>query len=411
MAESKLLTSKKILFICDDSTWINDFVSRTLLKCKKSNFTKVGSNIIVKEYYSQFKDAERIILHWEGRHRGGEGIIEELLEINKKFQIDDKTIILTTSPSHEDVLYFSELGLTKIVAMRNRQDFLQKAFKEFVTYFNFVKPVKGLEKAWKNIYVFLENIKKEKPEKETIEKIEISLEKILEFTGNPTCQYHDVEGTLFLFKEQPQKAIAAWEKAIEINSKYFRSYDNLIDHFLTIGEFQKAIEITKKLYAMNNKSISRMVTLGQIYESQGETIKAEHYYKLALSKDQNISGAINGLASIRFKQGDLEETRKLLTKSNLSNVMASSLNKEGILLVRKGEFEGALNHYSKAQYVLPMQDKGPMLFYNMGLCYSKWGRLEDAINFLKIALIKDPDYSKAKTLIEKIQKSLPSNAA
>ena len=44
-----------------------------------------------------------------------------------------------------------------------------------------------------------------------------------------------------------------------------------------------------------------------------------------------------------------------------------------------------------------------MLFYNIGLCYEKWGKRDMAQEFLKIALIKEPNYKKAQKLLNQIQ--------
>ena len=69
----------------------------------------------------------------------------------------------------------------------------------------------------------------------------------------------------------------------------------------------------------------------------------------------------------------------------------------------------ACEHYTRAQYVLPHQDKGPLLFYNIGLCYARWGKHKMAQEFLKIALIKEPTYRKAQKLLEQVDLKYASN--
>ena len=70
--------------------------------------------------------------------------------------------------------------------------------------------------------------------------------------------------------------------------------------------------------------------------------------------------ALNGMAEIRFHQGDLEESRRLLARSQLAYKTAANLNQMGIDMVKKLKYEQALEHYTRAQYVLPQQDKGPL---------------------------------------------------
>jgi Tfp pilus assembly protein PilF len=71
--------------------------------------------------------------------------------------------------------------------------------------------------------------------------------------------------------------------------------------------------------------------------------------------------------------------------------------------VRQGKYREALTHYSHAQYVLPQQDKSPLLFYNMGLCFARWGRPHTASEFLRIALIKQPEFKKAQQLLSRLE--------
>ena len=102
-------------------------------------------------------------------------------------------------------------------------------------------------------------------------------------------------------------------------------------------------------------------------------------------------------------QGEFNEARSLLLRSQNCTRTASYLNQKGIGLVKRKKYEEALALYQNAQYVLPDQDKGPLLFYNIGLCYSRWGKLKMAKEYLRLALIKKPDYNKAELLLGRIE--------
>ena len=106
----------------------------------------------------------------------------------------------------------------------------------------------------------------------------------------------------------------------------------------------------------------------------GEQEKAEKFYDLALSRNRHCSAALNGLAQIRFEQGLLSESRDLMERSQSAQELASYLNKVGISLVKEKKFHEALDHYSKAQFVLTHHDKGAQLLYNIALCYLRWGK-------------------------------------
>ena len=69
-------------------------------------------------------------------------------------------------------------------------------------------------------------------------------------------------------------------------------------------------------------------------------------------------------------------------------------------------FWDRFDHYTKAQYVLPHQNKGPMLFYNIGLCYFRWHKVDMAKEFLRLALIKEPGYKKASKLLGMVEEQV-----
>ncbi len=153
---------------------------------------------------------------------------------------------------------------------------------------------------------------------------------------------------------------------------------------------------------LNKHRISRMVQIADIHLEQKDNDKAEHYYNLALEKDKFCSGALNGLAQIHFEKDELVKARDLLVNSQSAFEVAKKLNAKGVNLVKNGNYEGALELYTKAQFVLPQDDKGPKLFFNIALCYFRWKKYKEAKEFAQIALVKDPTYIKAKNLIEKI---------
>lgn len=402
---SKLIDGRKVIVICDETTWVSDFIQRNLRHSGYAAERGFRSDIVVKEHSALFAEAELIIALWDTNFRSIEGIMEELREMMPSYPFAEKVIALTMTASREDSVFRqNDLGIHKVVAIRNRKDHLEKATEKFRHWLQVGNPLKGIEKAWQNLYRFTATLDMEKPSDTEISKLEKALRKVLEFIGKPNSRYLDLQGVIQYMRHNFQEAVTLWEQAIDRDPNFLEPYQHLVVHHMNHGSKEQAIALTKKLFAINKKGLSSLVSLGSMHETIGEDSRAEHYYKLALSKDAHLSSAINGLASIKFRQGKLEQSRELLAKSQQSTSMASQLNRHGIELVRKGNFEEALGHYTKAQYVLPTHDKGPMLFYNMGLCCSKWGKIVEAEQFLRIALIKDPEYQKARDLLARLPK-------
>ena len=202
-------------------------------------------------------------------------------------------------------------------------------------------------------------------------------------------------------------AFQNWQKALDINPNYYPTRNAIIDSYCEEQRYDEALNLLRQMQTRNKHSVSRLVKIGEIHSQLKDREKAEHYYNSALTKDQFCGSALNGLAILRFDQGKIEESRRLLSQSSIANKIASKLNRHGVELVKQEKYQEALEHYTKAQYVLPQQDKDPMLFYNIGLCYSRWGKQDTAKQFLQLALIKEPNYKKA----EKLLKQLSNQAA
>lgn len=392
---------REVMVICDDRTWIWGF-SRHCLNSIGKEFFRVPSNVPIRQSWNRFRHAEAIIVHWENPGRHGGAVIEEILEIDPYFDTAEKVIVLTTDPIHEDVVHFGELGIQKVLRIKNIDTHLDKSANDLSAMIP--QSHQRLKRnPWTRVLRALNNLPA-KASPELLKKIEEAVEMLCRTVDRQkTARYYDAKALLAAARDQKEAALAHWQKALHLNPSYYRSYHNMIKFYRRYGDNRQALDLLRKLQVLNKNNIWRMVQMGEIHKELDEEAKAEHLFQSALSKDRYCNGALCGLAEIRFRQGHLEEARGLLARTTIASKTASALNKMGIELVKAEEYEEALSHYSKAQYVLPQQEKGPMLFYNIGLCYKRWGKIDLAREFLKLALVKEPNYEKAIRLLEQVK--------
>ncbi len=408
MAETQ--TSKpprfsETLAIMDDQTWIWSLATQQLEFLGMAH-VRLPSTVPIRQSWDRLRDAARIIIHWEAKGRSGGAVIEEILDVQPNFDVGERVVILTTNPTHEDVVYLSELGVRRIVRLRNRDKDLIQGGRELDLHLTAEPESDRKEIAWRKLLYVLDTLP-EQVSPEAISRIEGGVRKLKpdEFTA----RYLDALAVVAMLKDDDESAVRGWYAALDRNPNYYRTYHNLIRFYRRRGKLEDALALMQKMQELNKSSISRLVGMGEIQMQLLDAGKAEFYFKSALDRDHYCSGALNGLAEIRFHQGNLEESRLLLARSHLGFKAASSLNQQGIEMVRRNKFEDALEHYTRAQYVLPHQDKGPLLFYNIGLCYARWGKHKMAQEFLKIALIKEPTYRKAQKLLEQVDLKYASN--
>lgn len=385
-----------------DEKWIIAMIQAALQPINKE-FVCLGSKTAIRRAMERFEDAERVIIHWEGYTRRGGAIVEELMESTPLFDVKNQVIILTTEPNREDVYYFHELGLARVIKVSQTKKGQQAAREELASHF--LKPIsKGtpLKDAWLKVQNLLDDLGPNS-EFERVTAIEKAIAKLSQKSkGKLSATYYDAMGTISYARGNATKAEQFWMKALELNPNFYRTYQNLIKFYDTEKKYDQSLSLMHKLNKLNRNNISRLTDIGETHKKMENNTKAEHYFNLVLDQDENHTRALNGLAEIRFDQGLFEDARKLLQKSDNPEATASNLNRKGIELVRAKRFQEALELYQNAQYVLPNQEKGPMLLYNIGLCYSRWGKFKLAREYLKLALIKKPDYEKAKTLLNRL---------
>lgn len=391
----------EILVVHDNEDWIWRLAHASLTDSRRE-FVRIPTSTPIRQSWKRFKNAERVIIYWESKKRSGGAITEEILDISPHFDTGEKIIVLTTNATREDVVYFNELGIRRIVTIRNRTKDLEVATREILAHIDQPSTKDRVERTWQRVQYAIDTMP-ENASEEHLVTIETTLKKIQSIQGY-SARWYDAYASLQAMKGNYSEALNYWLKSLEMNPNHFRTYNNLINFHRKCENHSEAIGLLKKMHELNKSNISRLVSMGEVHQSLFDSERAEFFFKSALDRDSLCAGALNGLAEIKFNQGHIDEARNLLSKSHLAYKSASNFNQKGIDLVRLGQFEEALEHYTKAQYVLPQQEKGPMLFYNIGLCYFKWGKAGTATEFLKIALIKEPNYKKAKRLLDAINK-------
>ena len=409
--EGSLVVNKvfsECLIISDAHPWLNTMIQNAMTE-SKLKCVRFTSNIQLRNSFNRFEKAPFIVIHWEGVDRKGGAIIEEIKELDQNFDIENRILVITTNPTHEDVYYFNELGVTSIISaikksaacIKSIQSEICSALKKKQEFLKVRQPSRHTN-IWQTIHSKLDSLPDDASSGD-IDAIASQIKLALRAQNNKVnATYLDALARVAHARRQIKKAQELWEQALELNPNHVRSYHNLPNFFEKEKEYQQALALMHRLNKLNKNSITRTVKMGEVHRRLKQPNKAEHYFKLALEKDQFCSRALNGLAELRFDQGNLQEARDLLERSHFPDKTASYLNARGISLVQKKKFAEALEVYKNAQFVLPTQEKGPLLFFNIGLCYSRWGKLDLAKEYLKLALIKQPDYTKATRLLERI---------
>lgn len=441
------------IVISDEQDWVWNFARQTLHRAGLSPL-RLPSSVSLRDSKARLDNGRPVVIDWSCKARPAAAIIEELKEIFGNGEMSDRIIVLASDVVRGDALYFGELGVSRVLVLRNRDVELARANRDFLA--NWSEAVTALgergsagsrtDAQWRSLLRHIDTAMDHFWDRhEPVQPIGVESNHTRDFAvassvtaeraltdkaydalidrargflarpsatapgGNPAESAHamarslDLEACLLVLLNRPHEALERWVRACTANPNYHRAHINLSRCLRRMERFDEALAIVHNKHEQNRNSIGLLVEMGDIHLAASDFNKAEHHYQMALDRDPMSSGALNGMAQVKFAHGDLTSCRELLARSGSSARAAARFNVLGIELVRAGRFEEALELYSRAQYVLPQQEKGPMLFYNMGLCYWRWGRHEVARDFIKLALIKDPSYTKAKSLLARIE--------
>lgn len=439
------------VILSDDQDWVWEFARQNLHRAGFAPL-RLPSSVSLKDSRGRLDTGRPIVIDWGCRLRPAGAVVEELSEIFGGGDISDRVVIVAANVLREDALYFGELGITRFVVLRNRDVELAAATREFLGHWQSAAIGLGEKNTtqsrsdaqWRSLLRRIDTATDHFWEKLVARRLlgskeedfatassvsaeraltpqayEALIERARGFIAKPEsggvlapARVLDLEASLFVLVDKPHDAVSRWSKACEVNPNYHRAHINLSRCLRHLGRFEEALAIIQRKQEQNRQSIHLMVEIGDIHLEASDLIKAEHHYQLALDRDSMSSTAMNGMAQVKFATGDFPACRDLLARSRTSARAAARFNTIGIELVKAGRYEEALELYGRAQFVLPQQEKGPMLFYNMGLCYWRWGRHEIARDFIKLALIKDPAYQKAKSLLFRIESGgMPQSTA
>ena len=147
------------------------------------------------------------------------------------------------------------------------------------------------------------------------------------------------------------EAIAAWEKALELEPTMTNAYEKLGKAYYTQGKFIKAGEIYRKELTIKPDDPMIYHSLGVVYRMNEQMEDAVKMQTQALSLNPNLASAYNELGLTYCKQRKLDEAIAAHKKAlELDPKLGTAHNYLGVVYLLKGmsvEAEGEFNEFKK----------------------------------------------------------------
>ena len=190
-------------------------------------------------------------------------------------------------------------------------------------------------------------------------------------------------------KDDLDKAIQHYNKAIELKPDFHLAYNNRGIAYGKKGDFDSAIKDFNKAIELNPNLAEAYNNSGLVYEKKGEIDTAIHNHNKAIELNPNDAGAYNNRGVTYGKKGDFDSAIKDFNKAiELNSNDAEAYNNRGLAYLQKGEIDTAIHNYSKAIELNPNLAKA---YNNRGTAYLQKGELDNAIHNYSRAIELKPN--------------------
>lgn len=164
-----------------------------------------------------------------------------------------------------------------------------------------------------------------------------------------------------------------------------------------ITDFKSALKLDASSPAIHNQ-------LGLCYSRQNSLPEAAAEFKAAVDLDPKFLPSLNNLGTVYYRQGNYDQAIAIYSKAlQLRNGADAELNtnlgsvyRDRATFVagpkRDADFKAAIEHYQKA---LQDDPQYPQAHNNLGLCYFRLRRFDDAEKEIQKAISAKHDYSAA----------------
>ncbi len=208
------------------------------------------------------------------------------------------------------------------------------------------------------------------------------------FAQNNAIDYYNM-GLALYYQGKLDEAIAAYQKAIEIDPDYADAYYNIGIALRKQGKLDEAIAAYQKAIEIDPDYADAYYNIGIALRKQGKLDEAIAAYQKAIEIDPDYAKAYYNIGIALRKQGKLEEAIAAYQKAiEIDPDYAKAYYNIGIALDDQGKLEEAIAAYQKAIEIDPDYAKA---YYNMGIALRKQGKLEEAIAAYQKAIEIDPD--------------------
>ena len=213
------------------------------------------------------------------------------------------------------------------------------------------------------------------------------------------------EGYDWYNKQDYDKAIECYQKAIELNPDNANAYHGMGVAYEYKQDYDKAIECYQKAIELNPKDAVAYYNMGNAYYNKQDYDKAIECYQKAIELNPKDAVAYYNMGNAYYNKQDYEKAIEWYEKAiKISPKYADAYNNMGNAYYNTQNYDKAIECYEKTIEIDP---KHTYVYYNIGNAYKNGKQdYEKAIECYEKAIEINPDYAKAKSSKEVVLRIL-----
>ena len=177
-------------------------------------------------------------------------------------------------------------------------------------------------------------------------------------------------------------AIAATERATQLDPKLVLAHINLIILYGRMGNVPKAEEHYRAVLALNPDQFPKAhYDYGVLLMQHGRDQEAEEAFRRAIHANPSYAEAHNNLGVLLQRKGKISEALEEFKKALESrpDYRQAHFNL-GRILVNQGNYQGGIEEFEKTLF--PADEKTPSYLYALGATYGRAGDRQKALRYL-----------------------------
>ena len=203
------------------------------------------------------------------------------------------------------------------------------------------------------------------------------------------AEAHNARGIAYSENGDQDKAIIAFNKAIELQPDFAEGYNNRGIAYGEKGDFNHAIGDFNKAIEINSNYTAAYTNRGVAYDKMGTFDRALQDYNKAIKQNPNYANAYINRGNAYEDKGDFDCAIADYTKAiNLDPNNIDAYNNRGIAYGEKGDFNHAIGDFNKA---IEINSNYTAAYTNRGTAYNNQGDFNRAIADYTKAINLDPN--------------------